>query len=143
MGWRRGCCVRVRGGNTPPGLSMCRRSNTEGPVSPLGSSVARCPGPDGLRVSPQKGTWGSHVRESGRRRTICGVGEVSWRVAGKMRPFCSQVIGLRPSSSCPSVDQTRGEGPLIVLWGSGDRVRCWSGRCCLPILLCTSCGRHN
>ena len=54
-------CVHVVGGDNPLGLSLCRRSDLKGPVYPLDSSVARCPGPDGLDVSPQRGTWGSLV----------------------------------------------------------------------------------
>ena len=63
---------------------MCRQSDLEGPVSPLDSSVARCPVPDGLRVSLQRGIRGSCVGGSGQRRTMRGVGEMIWRVADKL-----------------------------------------------------------
>ena len=59
-------CVCRRGGDNPPGLSLCRRSDPEGPVSPLGRSVGRCPGPDGLCVSPHRGIGAvTYERESG------------------------------------------------------------------------------
>ena len=82
---------------------MCRQSDLEGPVSPLDSSVARCPVPDGLRVSLQRGIRGSCVGGSGQRRTMRGVGEVIWRVSETRRPCCGREIVFIPSSSCPSV----------------------------------------
>ena len=74
-------CIRLGGGDITLGLSPCRRSDLEGPVSPLDGSVARCPDPDGLRVSLQRWVWGSCVVGSGQRRTMRGVGEMIWRVA--------------------------------------------------------------
>ena len=67
-------CIRVGGGDTPLNLSLCRRRNLKGPVSPLDGSLARCPGPDGLRVFPQIGTWGSCIERIRQRLIMRGVG---------------------------------------------------------------------
>ena len=74
--WHRLRYVCVVGRNTPPDLSLCRWSDIEGPISPLGSSVARFPGTDGLHVSLTRGMWGSSIERSGKRRMMRRVGEV-------------------------------------------------------------------
>ena len=124
-------CIRVGGGDTPLNLSLCRRRNLKGPVSPLDISVARCPGTDGLRVFPHRGTQVSRRGGIRHRKMIRGVGEVSWRVAEKRRTCCGRGRVFHPSSSCPSFARINGEGTPIVLWGIGD------GRCCRPVLICT------
>ena len=66
-------CVHIGGNYNLRGLSQCRRSDLEGPVFLLDSSLAKCIDLEDLGVLPQRGTQVSRVGESGQIQTKCGV----------------------------------------------------------------------